>query len=514
METHMSIRSIRRSAARRAAASVAAIGTVGILAAACTMPPPAVPTATGPSTSTAPYLLPQAGDVSISSILTVGDSVPGTNGGTYRMAGIPDGLGVFDNNDGTMTVLMNHELGNTVGVVRAHGAKGAFVSKWIVRKSDLTVVSGSDLATGVSLWDSVAGAYGAPAATALARLCSGDLAPVSGTFNSATGAGTQDRIMMNGEETGAEGRAFGFVATGTDAGTAFQLAHLGRFSWENSLVQPFESDTTSVIGTDDTTPGQVYLYTGTKRTEGNAVEKAGLVGGTLAGISVQGLALETDAVAVSGPTRFTLAGLGDVSAKTGAILDTESTTAGVTKFQRPEDGVWDPRNPADFYFATTASFGSSTTPGISRIWRLRFDDASNLSAGGTAEVVLNGAAFDTTKSNLDQPGPRMIDNITMGQSGDLILQEDPGNQDYVANVWQLNPETGQLRKVLQHDSALFAPGAAGFLTKDEESSGIVPLDGILGTDQYLLVDQVHLASADPELVEGGQFLTVTIPGLR
>jgi len=81
-------------------------------------------------------------------------------------------------------------------------------------------------------------------------------------------------------------------------------------------------------------------------------------------------------------------------------------------------------------------------------------------------------------------------------------------------VWQLNPESGELRKVLQHDAALFTPGAPGFLTKDEESSGIVPLDGILGTDQYLLVDQVHLASADPELVEGGQFLTVTIPGLR
>ncbi len=29
------------------------------------------------------------------------------------MVGIPDGLGAFDNHDGTFTVLMNHELGNT-----------------------------------------------------------------------------------------------------------------------------------------------------------------------------------------------------------------------------------------------------------------------------------------------------------------------------------------------------------------------------------------------------------------
>ena len=32
------------------------------------------------------------------------------------MVGIPDGLGAFDNGDGTFTVLMNHELGNTQGV--------------------------------------------------------------------------------------------------------------------------------------------------------------------------------------------------------------------------------------------------------------------------------------------------------------------------------------------------------------------------------------------------------------
>jgi hypothetical protein len=29
------------------------------------------------------------------------------------MHGIPDGLGAFDNANGTFTLLMNHELGNT-----------------------------------------------------------------------------------------------------------------------------------------------------------------------------------------------------------------------------------------------------------------------------------------------------------------------------------------------------------------------------------------------------------------
>jgi len=35
------------------------------------------------------------------------------------MVGIPDGLGAYDNRDGSFTLLMNHELGSDKGVVRA-----------------------------------------------------------------------------------------------------------------------------------------------------------------------------------------------------------------------------------------------------------------------------------------------------------------------------------------------------------------------------------------------------------
>src|SRR5262245_26437376 len=76
----------------------------------------------GPSSSQTSYIVPlsAASPVRTSSILTTGDSV-----GSYRLAGIPDGTGAFDNGDGTFTLLVNHELGNTVGITRAHGGKGA-----------------------------------------------------------------------------------------------------------------------------------------------------------------------------------------------------------------------------------------------------------------------------------------------------------------------------------------------------------------------------------------------------
>lgn len=81
---------------------------------------PAEGTSVGPSTTTTPYVLPVSGSgVAIKSLLSVGDTIGG-----YKMVGIPDGLGAYDNNDGTFTLLMNHELGSTSGTVRAHGGKG------------------------------------------------------------------------------------------------------------------------------------------------------------------------------------------------------------------------------------------------------------------------------------------------------------------------------------------------------------------------------------------------------
>lgn len=165
-----------------------------------------------PSSSQTPYIVRTVPGVVTKSILTTGDTA--LNG--YRMAGIPDGLGAFDNGDGTFTVLMNHELGTAAGVVRAHGARGAFVARFVIRTSDLTVLSGDDLIQQIATWNAGASAWNATAkGIALTRLCSATLAPVSAFYDAATGTGYDGRIFMNGEESGAEGRPFAHLMNGT-----------------------------------------------------------------------------------------------------------------------------------------------------------------------------------------------------------------------------------------------------------------------------------------------------------
>jgi hypothetical protein len=133
-----------------------AVGLGAIVAGAVAVVAAAVPLggSTGPSSSQSPYVVRSKPGVVLQSILTVGDAVPkaGAAGDVYRLVGKPDGLGAFDNGDGTFTLLTDHELRAGEGVARAHGARGAFVSKWTIRKDDLSVVQGEDLIRQVVTW--------------------------------------------------------------------------------------------------------------------------------------------------------------------------------------------------------------------------------------------------------------------------------------------------------------------------------------------------------------------------
>ena len=451
-----------------------------------------VPGITGSNSSQSPYILPLTPGASFTSLLTAGDAI-----GSYKMAGLGDGMGAYDNGNGTFTMLLAHEAGNTAGVVRAHGNTGAFVSKWVINKSNLSIVSGSDLIKDYYLWNGTGYTkYNAasPAVTGFGRFCSADLPAVSAFYNAATGLGTQERIFMCGEEIGSEGRGFAHISTGANAGSTYELPYLGKFSWENSVASPVSSNKTIVAGTDDATPGQVYFYVGTKTNTGSDIDKAGLSNGKLYGVAVAGLTLESSLSIPAANTTFTLVDLGQVQNTTGAALNTASNTAGVTNFLRPEDGAFDPSNPRDFYFVTTNSF---TSP--SRMWRLRFTDPANPELGGTITAVLDGTE-----------GPKMMDNLTIDNYGHILIQEDPGNQTYLARIWEYTIATDVVVATAEHDATRFSAGGSNYLTQDEESSGIIDVQGILGAGMFLLYDQAHYAVAG-EQMEGGQLLSYFNP---
>lgn len=436
---------------------------------------------TGCSSSQTPYMLPLATGVTTRSVLTTGDQVGG-----YKMVGLPDGLGAFDNGDGTFTLLMNHELSGSSGITRAHGSVGAFVSKWVIDKGTLCVQSGQDLVQTVYQWNGTGFTAGT---TAFVRFCSADLPIPSVLYNPATGKGTLERILLNGEENGTSGRAFAHIVTGSEARRSYQLPAIGKANWENMVACPLASDKTVVAAMDDSSPGQVYLYIGTKQSTGNPTERAGLQNGNLYGVAVSGLTTEVSGSFPAPGTPFSLVDLGDARNLTGTQLNTNSNAAGVTNFQRPEDGAWDPSDPRDFYFATTYAFSSP-----SRLWRLRFTDPLQPELGGTITAVLDGTE-----------GQKMLDNLTINRKGHILLQEDPGNNAHLARIWRYTIATDALELLAQHDPARFISGGANYLTQDEESSGILDVSHILGEGKYLFNVMAHY-STTTELVEGGQLL--------
>ncbi len=324
---------------------------------------------------------------------------------------------------------------------------------------------------------------------------------------------------MNGEEVN-QGRAWARIATGPHAGEAWQLPRFGRMAYENAVASPYPQSKTVVMLTDDGAlstapiasafPSEVYVYVGTKANRGSAIDRAGLTNGNLYGLKVsvggQAVSEESNAFGLGNATsgfvgagRFSLHNFGDVSGLDALALEEASIAAGVTRFQRPEDGAWDPRkrNRDNFYFVTTASLTLNC-----RLWHLRFDDIEHPELGGTIEMLLKGTE-----------GHGMLDNVTIDRLGRIVMDEDPGNNARVSKVWAYQISTGEFVEVAHHNPKFFDPAnlnTPAFITQDEETSGIIHAAHILGLGWFLLDVQAHKLSTDTELVEGGQLLAMFI----
>jgi len=473
-------------------------------------------TGTGPSTTTDPYVAPVADGVKVTSLLTVKNGIDaGQASNGFAMVGIPDGLGAFDGPKGhDFNLIMNQELRNTQGVARRHGVNGAFDSIWRIDSKTLEVEQGADLiGPTVRYWDyathSYTNAATAPFTNQFARFCSGYLSAPGQLYNEKTDRGYDGQLYFANEENGDNGRDFGVTVDGQ----AQQLPRLGLLSWENSVVGLNKGDTTYLQGQEDgsATGSNLHVYIGQKQKSGNPLDRAGLTNGHRFVVDLDNEAVSNDVqfratYGKDNPARFDLGPEEEVGwDQPGAAQSTESDAKGLG-LNRIEDGAFDPRHPEDFYFVTTEG-GNGGTPGSTGrdgggLWRLSYDDVERPWEGGTLTLLLDGS----------ETGPPLWnpDNVGFDRKGHLLIQEDPGNNVHRATIVAYDTKTGDRAVLAQFDARFGDPAGSGFLTQDEESSGIIDASKFLGSNTFLFDAQVHKAHPDADKVEHGQLMTLHV----
>jgi hypothetical protein len=553
---------------------------------------PAVPYAggqfRGPSTLQDPYIIPSANATGVAfySIASNGggaralpdETFTSLDGLINRLTGIPDGMGGFylnqtERDAGVISLLVNHEIGSTSGPLQAWGQRGAYVSLWKVRKSDLGVngvgMSTHNLTvftpngtTGALTGGSFAtynAANPAPSSAAMGRFCAGELAAPSAFGVTIDGVefGTTKRIFLNGEEVGAPGRPMAHIV---EDDLSIETPRLGDFSWENSVANPFPQIKTIVAGADDATPGNVYFYVGEKQLAsgtGNTVEKAGLVGGKLFGFTIAnaprstlGTQAREDNTTVLGGNgnpgstsegrveskRFTMIDIAaaqndrlgnplpaiNIDNFSGANLQVRSDALSIFNMSRPEDIAWDAQDPSKLYILTTNAFGSPT-----RLWEMKFDDITQPELGGTITVLVDGQRLSGTTSSVTSfqtavtptpTGPQapvttieMMDNLGALPNGLLYIQEDVGGNARYGRLWQYDIYKDSVKEIGVSKPALFTSGQPGFLTIDEETSGVFDASDLLGKGWMFLCMQVHTTNSSNNLVQYAQLMAMYVP---
>ena len=499
--------------------------------------------------STAPtYMEAVAPSVSLTPFLSAGDYV-----GSYQISGVPDGIGVFK--DGKrLTILTNHEwsASNTTAAARNSSGgltRGAFITQLTYNIETGSVIKAKDLTSDVVWYEYATKTYGAwgsaPAGAAAAdsygtpnhsslinRFCSATLAPAGAFYDAKSKLGFEEAVYLTGEEGSDESRAFAVNMQGQ----MVQLPAVGLAAWENIVPVRTGNKTTALMASEDgsATDSQLWMYVGQKTKAGQWYEKAGLTNGNayvLSAVASANVANDNEIRARYGKGVAIKVGFSKVDNTLSGKAQNEMARSLGIELSRVEDGHFDPKNPKDFYFITTesnkdpkATAPNPATPTVSRdggaLWKLSFTDLSNPAKGGTLTMLLDGSEVPY----LSKP-----DNLAIDDLGNVLIQEDPGNNAAVSRVVAYRIKDGKIGVLAKFKDSMFATGGAAFITQDEESSGVVDVTDMLKKGKgdkshyYMLVAQVHStpALARPDIaagnttlanaVEGGQWYIMEVP---
>lgn len=403
-------------------------------------------------------------ELTITSLITNGEFTNGLNPGdsVYAPTGIFDGQGVYDNGDGTYTLLVNSELGATSGygylLPGMEGAlTGARISKLVIDKDvddDASNGYQSAVIAGGLAYDSIYLDGGdAPidqaadlGAAGFKRFCSANLVEAD-SFGA--GVGFADRIYLVGEEefSGAGGS---FFALDVNDRAIHEVVGFGKGTWESAtIINTGSSDTVAVLLFDDA-KAPLYMWVGTKSTAADAsfLERNGLAAsqgslytyvttvlpedGVSPGPDSSDLFAFTQAnginTAISG-SWVDLATLDPNYADLGApALRELAVGAGALQLSRIEDGQVNPLNSQQAVFVSTGTKDFASGDLYGNVFTLDFsstfgsDGRIAESGDSVLKVVYDGDLLADPTTGIRNP-----DNMTISADGFAYIQEDRAN---------------------------------------------------------------------------------------
>jgi hypothetical protein len=491
----------------------------------------------GAATSVKPYVEPVGGEYEVKALFSVDDKVPllgGPTGQQYRMVGIPDGLGAHPNGDGTSTLFMNHELGFTglsEPVVGGPKNRGAIVSQWTL-DADGDPIAGRRAYDRIYAENTFIGPAPVVGNEALmerqfARFCSGYLAGGEHGFDR--------RIYLTNEEASAPDTfdGMGGLSVAIFDDELHTLPKLGRFSKENTVVQPGRGTQTVIFPMEDgpaTLDNQLYMYVGTKDRSAKAtvLGRNGLDNGELYVFRSLDPARNSERSFTSGSVTGEWVLIPDAENLTDTALEAASDAAGAMTFVRPEDGAFNPTNRDEIFFDTTGS-SSGADDGVNelgRLYSLQLHPGNPLKAAKLSivynadTVVAAGGDIAISPDNLDVSRKYLMINED-GTAESRAVMAAKGRD---GSIWRLDlvnrgwGEVGVDVSTATRVAQLDPPGRDGVPVGPGvwETSGIVDASGLFGADTWLSDVQAHPPTTPPSdptiTVEDGQLFLLRPAG--
>ncbi len=480
-------------------------------------------------------------------ILSAADTVPRTSAAAqqYQMVGIPDGIGVYQQNQYTAMLYMNHEFTNTNlsrPVIGESRVKGAFVSAYRIDRQRRGILSGDLAFSQVYIDNTLYGPISREdnSTPPFTRFCSGNM--------SGAREGFDRNIYFCGEEseTGTFDPRAGSAVAVFD-GIAHVLPSMGHLPWENLLPMPrvdtgLYANKTVIMLMEDGPAASPYcglfLYVGTKnKSSADPIVRNGLSGGEFYVLRSldEDYNGETDFYGEGSAVQAEWVRIPNIAPKTYSQLKTAAVNQDFFRFSRPEDGAWSKTSKFDYYFATTGGDTSSSVGAnkLGRVYHVTMDQNNPLGYV-TLEIVAdanhsNHADLPVSPDNLDTSARYlMVDEDGHADSRPVMAQRNRDGSIWRYDLWDITapPERVAGLTAIGRDGVYANPGlvttpatlpsTTTFTTSKYtpnqrgiwETTGVVDTSSMFGDGTFVFNVQAHSPTAAPgdNTVEDGQLL--------